>query len=848
MDTIKGGFALNNADEKIVNQQRNITAQINNNFIQVGAVFLQMSGKNPFASDWYKRKFRDTNLQDWIDNPNMRVLNLGFNLQFGWLDVDIDAEDPRYNQCIIKAFKFLGIDTRFAFGRLSRGVPSHVMVQLNETDLNNYDMMKEFEPNEFKMDGRRFKCELRSMGPAPTQEGANQIKESRQTVMPGSIYIHKTDSGKYDISVWYAPDGKTAISVGEIAATTPRKTSFSTLITGIAFGTFLYVMQPHWIEGSRQSLAIKVAGWLARLVRESQGINENEGISKGTFCPIGTPETAESMLDFICAELGDKESFMRKRVFRDAMKKLENNPDAKIPGWPSLESDVGTESMLALRTVFMPGVDVSPLTKMADRYVYDETDDKYIDRERFYTMSGFIHDGTELDRRHRNDLMEVAGKMKPVFKLFESSPLRRRVGGRDLYPDFQPGSVFRLSRSGDVVPDDQDSEKGTMTMFNTWRGWPILPTQNPNDAMLRKCNEMAHRLFAYLSQDNEDQIKWLMKWIAWTVQNPGQKQQVAPVFVGGQGIGKSFFGNIFLEQLFQNQWGSASPKILEGAFSVEPFINKMFVFIDEAKFHSESATDEIKKLIRSDRLGGAEKFQSARTYRIFSRVVFASNRFDMNIGQANTTDRALFYMKTYDRDYLHKTDSEFRTWATTIKPFFDEFNTFIRGMDVKEHYMHIFNTLPVNRHEIETTVVSSGQDNTIVESNMSYPRRIAKTIIEEGRIWEDLDISAPFTLVEFNKRVDDICNSMRVRFVQPRHVFDEFLSAGVIETWSSGGAKYWRFKYRIGTLTELMGEAIGVKLESRFVFAEDDFGINTSEFMGAKPWKGSTNGRFRNGI
>jgi hypothetical protein len=847
MEHIKGGFAFNERDEKLVNQQRSITAQINNNFIQVGATFLQMSGKNPYVTDWYRKKFRDTNLQAWIDDPEMRALNLGFNLQFGWLDADIDAEDPRYNRCITKAFKYLGIDTRFMFGRLSKGVPSHIMVQLNEADLDNYDMLKEFEPNEFKLEGKRFKVELRSMG-VISDDKANAIKESRQTVMPGSIYIHKTKAHEYDISVWYTESGQPAVSVGEVAATTSRKTSYSALITGVAFGTFLYIIQPHWIEGGRQQFTIKVAGWLARLVRESIGINENEGISRGTFCPINSAETAESMIDFICAELGDKEAYMRKRVLRDALKKLENNPDAKIPGWPSLEAEIGTEPMLALRTVFMPGVDVSPLTRMADRYIYDETDDNYIDRDRFYTIARFVHDGAELDRRHRNDLMEVAGKLKPVFKLFESSPLRRRVGGRDLYPDFSPGAIFRLSRAGGVIPDDQDAEPGTMTVFNTWRGWPILPTKHVDQSVIAKCNSMMDQLFAYLSQDNPVQVEWLKKWIAWTVQNPGQKQQVAPVFVGGQGVGKSFFGNIFLEQLFQNQWGSASPKILEGAFSVEPFINKMFVFIDEAKFYNETSTDEIKKLIRADRIGGAEKFQSARTYRIFARVIFASNRFDMNIGQANTQDRALFYMKTYDKDYKKQTDIEFRNWTVTLKPFFDEFNTFIRDMTVKEHYMYIFNTLEVSRHEIENTSISSSSDSHIIESNMSYARRVAKHIIEEGRIWEDLDISAPFTISEFNKRVADTCTSMGVRFVQPRYVLEEFTGAGLIEAWTSGTNKFWRFKYKIGTLAEIMGDSIGVKLEPRFVFTEDDFGENESTLIGAKPWKGGLNSRFTKGI
>jgi len=844
MEAIKGGFAYNAVDEKTINQQRAITAQINNNFIQVGAVFLQMSGKNPFTSDWFKKKFRDTNLQDWIDNPDMRVLNLGFNLQFGWLDVDIDAEDPRYNQCIISAFKYLGIDTRFAFGRLSKGIASHLMVQLNESDLSNYDTLREFEPNEFKLSGNRFKTELRSMGPFPDDK-ANAIKESRQTVMPGSIYIHKTQPNAYDISVWYTESGKSAIHVGEVAATTPRKTSYVTLITGIAFGTFLYVIGPHWIEGNRQQFAHKVSGWLARLVRESIGINENEGISHGTFCPIGTPETAESMLEFLCNEMGDKEAYMRKRVFRDALKKLENNPDAKIPGWPSLESEIGTESMLALRTVFMPGVDVSPLTRMADRYIYDETDDQYIDRDRFYTISRFVHDGAELDRRHRNDLMEVAGKMRPVFKLFESSPLRRRIGGRDLYPDFAPGAIFRLSRAGSVIPDDQDSEPGTMTVFNTWRGWPILPAKHVDTSLLAKCHSMMDQLFKYLTQDHPQQAEWLKQWIAWTVQNPGQKQQVAPVLVGGQGVGKSFFGNIFLENLFQNQWGSASPKILEGAFSVEPFINKMFVFIDEAKFYSESSTDEIKKLIRADRMGGAEKFQSARTYRIFARVIFASNKFDMNIGQQNMQDRALFYIKTYDKDYKNMNEVDFRNWTVTLKPFFDEFLVFLRDMSVREHFMHIFNTLEVNRHQIENTTLSSSSDSRIVESNMSYARRVAKNIIEEGRIWEDLDLSAPFTMIEFNKRVADTCESMRIRFVQPRHVFDEFTGAGLIEVWTSGPNKFWRFKHKIGTTAELFGKSIGVQLEPRFVFTDEDFGVNESPLIGAMPWKGSLASRFR---
>jgi hypothetical protein len=382
-----------------------------------------------------------------------------------------------------------------------------------------------------------------------------------------------------------------------------------------------------------------------------------------------------------------------------------------------------------------------------------------------------------------------------------------------------------------------------MTMFNTWRGWPVLPTTNPIPELIDKCNSMMDQLFGYLAQDNKTQMDWLKKWIAWTVQFPGRKQQVAPVFVGGQGVGKSFFGNTFMGEIFQNQWASASPKVLEGNFSVEPFINKMFVFIDEAKFYNESATDEIKKIIRNVQLGGSEKYISSQTYRIFSRVIFASNRFDMNIAQRNARDRALFYMKTYDKDYMGENELGFEKWAVSIKPFFKEFSDFIVRDDVREHYMYIFNTLPVEQAAIEDVSISSSNDIHIVESNMTHARRIAKAIVEEGRIWEDLDISAPFTISEFNKRVSDVGLSMQLKYGQPRQVLDEF--HGMIERVELDGSILWRFKYKIGTLTEMFALAIGVEMAPRFVFTEEDFGPNESKLLGAKPWRGANSFRLK---
>ena len=835
MEIVKGGFVFTPADETVLNQQRNITQQINNNHIQVGATFLNMSSKNPYKSDWFNNKFRDTNLQEWIDNPELRILNLGFNLQFGWVDIDIDAEDPQYNRCLVQAFKFLGVDSRFAFGRTSKRSPSHIMVQLNEEESNNFEYLRKFEPKEFKIKENRFKTELRSY--ATSIDKKNESREAKQTVMPGSIYKHRTDNGKYDISVWYNQDGDIAKHISEVAATTPRKTEFRTVIAGITFGTFLYFVAPQWTEGSRQAMASKIAGWLARVVLESQAMNGNEHIAGDVYCPIEDLGVAEKLLEFICEQLGDKESKMRIRTLHDAAKKLERNPDAKIPGWPTMEQLFGGEAVNALRTVFMPGTDVSLLTKFAERYLYDDSDDCYIDRHRFFAGLNFGHPSDTLQRRHINDFINVGAKPRPAFKLFEVSSVRRRVSNRDLYPEYPPGAILRITPSQQIVGEDDEGEYVT-TAFNTWRGWPVALPQVVDQQLLNICVAKMDRMFELITQKNEKQTLWLKKWLAWIIQHPGEKQQIAPVIVGGQGVGKSFFGNIFLEAIFGNLWGSASPRVLEGSFSVEPFINKMVVFIDEAKFNA-SSTEEIKKIIRSVTIGGSEKYKSSRTYKIYARVVFASNRFDMNIGQQNVNDRALYYIKAQTKESMGLPEAKFKEWAITLKPFFDEFATLLRSESTREHLMHYFATFGTDRHDIETTEHSSGSDEDIVVANMSWPRIIAKYIAENGRIWDDLDITAPFTIAEFNKRVLECSNELGMRNVNPARVMNEFKEADIVESYMEDGKVLQRFRYKMGTICERYSESIGVKLEPRFVFTPDDFGDNNATLKTSPPWRGT---------
>lgn len=841
--TVAGGFSLTSEDEAVVLKQRAITKDINDKFIQVGAVHLRVSSKDPMDENWANSSFRDTDLQSWIDDPEKRMVNTGFNLQLGWLDVDIDVDDHLFNDCLVAALDYNGVDTRFRFGRKSVGRPTHVFVKLRDDEAANYTFFKKFEPKEFRIKGKHFKTQLRSYATSD-KDSKRKNEEAKQTVVPGSIYKHKEIPGAYDLSVWYSSDGSIATNVSSIASTTPRECSYTQLVRSIAFATMLYVLNDVWVEGERQITATKISGWLARVIKEGAAINNNDSISAEVFCPIDCEETGERLIEFVCGYLDDPEIPMRIRTMRDAIHKLERNPDAKIPGWPAIEALLGAEKVAALRAVFTPGSDTSILTVLADRYVYDETDNKYIDKYRHKKDGVFLHENHELIIRHKGDAVKIGNKRAEAFKVFESSDMRIRVDRRDLYPDLPPGCIFRATSTDEVVPDDADIDN-TSTVFNTWRGLPVLPTNEPDQKLLDECTQRLNRLFGYLTQENVKQSEWLWDWTAWTMQFPGYKQQIAPVIVGGQGVGKSFFGNKFMKSMLGRLWGAASPKVMETGFSVEPFIDKLFVFIDEAKFNGDASTDEIKKLIRNIDVGGAEKFVSARDYRIFARLMFASNRHDVGAGQKGVFDRALFYCMAYDQQYMGITESEFRVWAEGLKPWFYEFNNLLDRRDVREHYMYLFMNRKLDRERVESIQYSSSSNPTIVIANMGWHRQIACRILRDGWIVESTAIEVPFTESQLNTRVNDLVKEMGFKTIQGSRVLAEFESAGLIEYVTAGFKKYRKFRYKIGTTLELYGKAIGFDFSNEFDFVpERDFGDNDAKIGDRIEARGITKAKF----
>lgn len=835
-------YKLTPEDERVVLNQRAITNKINRDFIQVGAIFLKAQSKLPAADDWAKIAYLATDAQAWIDDEQYRTVNMGFNLQFGWTDVDLDSDDPTFNQCIHSAMRHLRIDSRFSFGRRSAKCPSHIFVQLVDEDAANFADLEKFAPKEMRLGNKHHKVELRASIPTASKNVSTLNERSKQTVVPGSIYADKSDVSRYDVSVWYTDTGRIATAIGDVASTTPRRVTYRELVRAVAFGSILFLVQPHWIEGSRQIVAGKLFGWLARLVRECSAISDDDSLSGDIMCPIDSDEWAESLIDFMCTELGDTEVHMRKRTYSDARRKLEQNPDAKIPGWPAIEALIGTVALQAMRSIVKPGSDASPLSNIVDRYLYEEANGLYIDRERFFKQLNFTHEARQLRERHASDIIFINGKPREAFRLYERSKLRVSVEAADTVPDGMPGTVTRINLKGKIVPDDYANE--SKLVFNAWPGWAVKPTDDPKEAMLRQCKETLDHLLGFLTCENQKQVEWIWKWLAYTIQKPADKQQVAWMVAGGQGTGKSFMGLQFLPKLLGRLAGSTNGKIFGERFSLSPILGKVVVFVDEVRIKNAAALDELKGMIRNSRISGELKGQDASEYNNFARFFLAANSFQTGVRHEDTLDRALYITKAFTPEHLSVSQSDFLSgWVVRQKPFFDNFAQIIERQEILEHFMYILMNLVVSRHELEEVESSSANSAEIIESNLSLTRRRIKDLVEDGRIFEDLHITFPFSKIEFAREMTERFKS-GAKPLNADWVFAEMEKLQLLQPVMTQTGKKYRFRWNYADLCKNLSEAIGVKVEARFEFTPDDYGINVTD--GSKPiqWRGVHRNKF----
>lgn len=177
-------------------------------------------------------------------------------------------------------------------------------------------------------------------------------------------------------------------------------------------------------------------------------------------------------------------------------------------------------------------------------------------------------------------------------------------------------SVVRLSEVG-----FDPTEKDAQIYCNLWGGWPTVPKQGQCGSLL----SLLEHLCSGEEKGNNAVYQWVLKWLAFPIQNQGAKMRTALIFHGPQGAGK----NLFFEA-YSNIFGKYGRII--GQAEIDDKFNdwasgKLFMIADEVVARQElfHIKNKIKALITGETIRINPKNVAAHDERNHVNLVFLSN-------------------------------------------------------------------------------------------------------------------------------------------------------------------------------------------------------------------------------
>lgn len=171
---------------------------------------------------------------------------------------------------------------------------------------------------------------------------------------------------------------------------------------------------------------------------------------------------------------------------------------------------------------------------------------------------------------------------------------------------FDPSSNERI-----VKRDDRE-------YLNLWEGFSV--EQKKGDWRLTK-----KHVYRVLCNSDHVKFKYVMRWLAWLVQNPDKRAEVALVFKGEKGAGKSFLFTQFKKIFGQHGMSISNPNRLTNKFNSH-FRSLSFLFCDEVYYPGNKEIEGvIKAIITEEFIDIESKFKEPTTIRNRLHIVMCTN-------------------------------------------------------------------------------------------------------------------------------------------------------------------------------------------------------------------------------
>jgi hypothetical protein len=125
--------------------------------------------------------------------------------------------------------------------------------------------------------------------------------------------------------------------------------------------------------------------------------------------------------------------------------------------------------------------------------------------------------------------------------------------------------------------------------FNLWRGFAVVPQAGD-------WRHFRDHIFEIICSSNADLFDYVMSWLAFGVQHPGERPEVALALRGGRGVGKGTFGRTYGELFGQHYLQIANARHLIGNFNAH-LQDAVVLFADEAFWAGDKAGENVLKML-----------------------------------------------------------------------------------------------------------------------------------------------------------------------------------------------------------------------------------------------------------
>ena len=198
----------------------------------------------------------------------------------------------------------------------------------------------------------------------------------------------------------------------------------------------------------------------------------------------------------------------------------------------------------------------------------------------------------------RRDLHEGDEALAPeflseaAFKLFFRGRfhLTRSRDGDEKRTPLSGYLLDRMQRYAGVVYSPNGPAVSRTGKVNLWRGFGVLPAEGTWSLMRAHLNEV-------IASGDFESARYILRWLAWCVQHPGERAEVALVVRGKRGMGKGTLGNAMCRVFGAHGVHLSNQKHLTAGFN-RHLMHCSFLFADEAFWPGDkSGEGELKRII-----------------------------------------------------------------------------------------------------------------------------------------------------------------------------------------------------------------------------------------------------------